>query len=72
MAKLSAISRHDLIRKLRGLGFDGPFVATRHQYMLKESQKIFIPNPHGKDIAVPLLRRIIKQLNITVKEFISL
>ncbi len=72
MAKLTPISRNDLIRKLRNLGFDGPFVATRHQYMLRESEKIFVPNPHGKDIGVPLLRRIIKQLNIAVEEFISL
>jgi len=72
MAKLAAISRNDLIRKLRKLDFEGPFVATRHQYMIRGSQKIFIPNPHGKDIGVPLLRRIIKQIDITVEEFISL
>ncbi len=72
MAKLTPISRNDLIRKLRNLGFDGPFVATRHQFMLRESQKIFIPNPHGKDIGVPLVRRIIKQLHITVEEFSKL
>ena len=53
-------------------GFDRLFTATRHQYMSKESQKIFIPNPHGKDIGVPLLRRIINQLNITVENFVSL
>lgn len=72
MAKLSPISRNKLIKKLRKLGFEGPFIATLHQYMLKEKQKIFIPNPHGKDIAVLLLRRIIQQLNTTVEEFISL
>jgi predicted RNA binding protein YcfA (HicA-like mRNA interferase family) len=72
MAKLVPVTRIDLIRKLRNLGFDGPFVATRHQYMLQKSQKIFIPNPHGKDIGVPLLRRIIKQLDVTVEKFNSL
>jgi hypothetical protein len=40
--------------------------------MLKERKKIFIPNPHGKDIGVPLLSLIIKQLNITLDELISL
>lgn len=69
MSKLSPLSRNDLIRKLKRLGFEGPFVATRHEYMLSGNQKIFIPNPHGRDIGVPLLRRIIKQLNITVDEF---
>jgi hypothetical protein len=69
MAKLSPISRNDLIRKLKNLEFEGPFIATRHQYMIRGNQKIFIPNPHGKDIGVPLLRRILNQLNITIEDF---
>ena len=72
MAKLRPISRKGLIRKLKNLGFNGPFVAKRHQYMIGKNQKIFIPNPHGKDIGVPLVRRIIKQLNISPEEFNSL
>jgi len=72
MAKLVPVTRIDLIRKLKNLGFDGPFVATRHQYMFQKSQKIFIPNLHGKDIGVPLLGRIIKQLDVTVEKFNSL
>ena len=72
MAKLPAISRNDLINKLKNFGFEGPFIAKRHQYMIKKNQKIFIPNPHGKDIGVPLLRRMINQLGITVDQFKSL
>ena len=72
MSKLRPLSRKVLIRKLKSLGFEGPFVAKRHQYMLKESKKIFIANPHGKDIGVPLVSLIIKQLNITLDEFNSL
>ena len=59
------ISRRKLIKKLHNLGFVGPFSATRHQYMKKGTHKIFIPNPHGKDIGAPLVSRIIKQLEIS-------
>jgi hypothetical protein len=47
MPKINPISRKELISKLKALGFEGPFIATKHQYMIKEKHKIFIPNPHG-------------------------
>jgi len=66
---LNPVSRRILIKKLRKLGFKGPYPATRHEYMKQSSQKIFIPNPHGKNIGIPLLKRIIKQVGISEKEF---
>ena len=38
-----------------------------------EGLQIFIPNPHGgKDIGIPLLKKIIRQIGITQDEFIKL
>ncbi len=62
---LVPISRRKLIQKLHNLGFEGPFSATRHEYMLRGAQKVFIPNPHGSDIAVPLLKRLLIEFNIS-------
>jgi hypothetical protein len=54
MPKINPISRKELISRLKALDFEGPFRATKHQYMIKEKHKIFIPNPHGgKDIGIP-------------------
>jgi predicted RNA binding protein YcfA (HicA-like mRNA interferase family) len=73
LPKINPISRKELISKLKSLGFEGPFIATKHQYMIKEKHKIFIPNPHqGKDIGTPLLKKIIKQVGITQDEFLKL
>lgn len=72
MPKLSPISRRRLIQKLRKLGFQGPYSGRRHQYMVKNSQIIFIPNPHKKDIGVPILKQIIKQLKVKREDFIKL
>jgi len=72
MSKLFPIPRRILIRKLRKLGFSGPFTATRHEYMNRDDEKIFIPNPHRKDIGVPIIKRIIQQLGITNQEFLDL
>jgi predicted RNA binding protein YcfA (HicA-like mRNA interferase family) len=73
MPEIKPIPRKELISKLKALGFEGPFRATKHQYMLKGRHKIFIPNPHkGKDIGIPLLKKIISQLGIKQSEFIEL
>jgi len=73
MPQINPIPRKKLMSKLVALGFEGPFRATKHQYMIKGKHKIFIPNPHGgKDIGTPLLRKIICQLGIDQDEFIKL
>jgi predicted RNA binding protein YcfA (HicA-like mRNA interferase family) len=73
MPEINPISRKELISKLKTLDFEGPFRATRHQYMIKRKHKIFIPNPHGgKDIGIPLVKKIIRQIGITQDEFIKL
>lgn len=67
--RLVPISRRKLVQRLRLLGFEGPFSATRHEYMIRGAQKVFIPNPHGADIAVPLLKRLLIEFNITEEEW---
>lgn len=72
MPKLSPLKREVLISKLRKLGFDGPFSSTRHQYMKRSREKIFIPNPHGKDIGLPIIRKIISQVGVNRDKWIKL
>jgi predicted RNA binding protein YcfA (HicA-like mRNA interferase family) len=62
----SSISRRELIRKLKTLGFSGPFSGGRHQFMIKGPLKLRIPNPHsGKDIHISLLQEILRQAGIS-------
>jgi predicted RNA binding protein YcfA (HicA-like mRNA interferase family) len=61
----SAISRRDLIRKFKKLGFDGPFSGGRHQFMKKGNLKVRIPNPHKGDISVGLVKEILRQADIS-------
>lgn len=65
------LSRKDLIRKLRKLGLFGPFSGGRHQYFIKGNRKIFIPNPHRKDIGVKILKRIINDIGLSEEEFLK-
>jgi hypothetical protein len=36
-----------LDKKLKELGYSGPFSGGRHQFMIKGKKKIRISNPHG-------------------------
>ena len=66
---VAALSRKDLIRKFRALGYSGPFSGGKHQFMIKESQKIRIPNPHGGDISASLVKEILRQAGISPQEW---
>jgi predicted RNA binding protein YcfA (HicA-like mRNA interferase family) len=60
-----SISRQELIRKFRALGYSGPFSGKRHQFMQMGRQKIRIPNPHGgQDIGMGLLAEILRQAGV--------
>lgn len=72
MSSILPISRRILIKKLKKAGFFGPFSAAKHEYMKRGKTKIFIPNPHGKDIGPPIIKKIINQLNLTNQEFLDL
>ncbi|MCJ7443023.1 MAG: type II toxin-antitoxin system HicA family toxin [Methanotrichaceae archaeon] len=64
--KLFPVSRRELIRRLAKLGFDGPYVGSGHEYIVKANIRITIQNPHyGKDIGIGLLTQILKEAGIS-------
>lgn len=64
------LSRRELVRKFKALGFEGPFSGGKHQFMVKAQKKIRIPNPHGsKDIHIGLVNEILKQAGISQEEW---
>lgn len=71
MPRWGPIPRRELIRGLRALGFDGPYSGGRHQFMAKGDLVLTIPNPHGSDIGVGLLARVLRQAGITRDEWES-
>jgi predicted RNA binding protein YcfA (HicA-like mRNA interferase family) len=65
MPAFGAISRADLVRYLKQLGFDGPFPGGKHEYMVKEGFRLTIPNHHRGDIDKKLLGKLLKQAEIS-------
>ncbi len=71
MSKLTPLSRSELIRRLKELGFEGPFPGKRHQHMKRETTLAIIPNPRGGDISIDLLAEILRKARISREEWFS-
>ena len=69
MPPFGPVSRADLIRYLRRLGFSGPFAGGKHPIMMRGNHTAIIPNPHQGDIGKELLSRILKQADIPIEEW---
>ena len=64
------LSRRELIRRFRALGYTGPFSGGRHQFMVRGEKKIRIPNPHGSgEVHISLVKEILRQAGISETEW---
>ena len=63
------ISWRKLVQKFRRLGFDGPYAGGRHLFMVRGTLKVHIPNPHTGDISKSLVAEILRQAEISPKEW---
>ena len=71
MPKLTPISWRELVKKLRKLGFEGPFQGGKHPYMVRGDLVLTIPNPHRQDIGVALLTRILRQADVSREDWLN-
>ena len=72
MPRLSPGTRAEFIRKLRSLGYTGPFAGAKHQVMSAVGKpNVIIPNPQRGEISVDLLSRILRDANINRDDWIS-
>ena len=60
MSRWTPCSRREFIRRLRKLGFDGPYSGTRHQFMVYEQYRLAIPS--NAEYSVPQLRMLIQEV----------
>lgn len=73
MSRWTPCKRRDFIRRLRQLGFEGPFSGTRHQFMLYEQHRLAIPS--NAEYSVAQLRTLIREVEdilgreVTVEEW---
>ncbi|MGB9485780.1 MAG: type II toxin-antitoxin system HicA family toxin [Terriglobia bacterium] len=69
MSRWTPCKRGDFIRKLRCLGFDGPFTGTRHQFMVLSQKRLAIPS--NSEYSVPQLRMMIREVETMMRREVT-
>ena len=60
MSQWAPCKRREFIRRMREIGFDGPFSGTRHQFMVYEQHRLAIPS--NDEYSVPRLRMMMQEV----------
>jgi len=63
------VKRRELIAALKKAGFVGPYSGGKHEFMVKGDVALTIPNPHGADISIGLLRVILRQAGMSRRDW---
>jgi predicted RNA binding protein YcfA (HicA-like mRNA interferase family) len=73
LSKLASVSWNEMVRRLRELGFEGPYLSSGpHPYYLKKGDLILdLPNPHKQDIGIDLLKKVLKRAEVSREEWLS-
>jgi len=74
MPKLKPEKPQAVVKKLRKLGFDGPYGGGKHVFMRhpQTRMKISVPIHKGRDIPLGTPRALLRQLGISVEEWSKL
>lgn len=73
MSQWAPCKIRDFIRKLRKLGFHGPFSGTRHQFLIFTQHRLAIPS--NAEYSLPQLKMMVREIEeiicrvITVDEW---
>jgi predicted RNA binding protein YcfA (HicA-like mRNA interferase family) len=60
MSRWTPCKRGEFIRRLRKLGFDGPYSGTHHQFMVHQQHRLTIPS--NDEYSVPQLRMMVREV----------
>ena len=60
MSQWSPCKRNDFVRRLRQLGFDGPYSGSKHQFMIFGDHRLTVP--YNKEYSVPQLRMMLREV----------
>jgi hypothetical protein len=70
MSPWKPCKRRDFIKKLRKLGFKGPYSGTRHQFIVFENHRLAIPS--NAEYSMPQLRVMIREVEKILDRKINL
>jgi len=70
MSRWQPCKRREFIKRLRKLGFEGPYAGTRHQFMTYKEYRLTIPS--NTEYSVPQLHMMINEIEGILGRIIAL
>jgi predicted RNA binding protein YcfA (HicA-like mRNA interferase family) len=70
VSRWTPCKRREFIRRLRALGFDGPYSGARHQFPVFKDNRLTIPS--NEEYPVPQLKMMIREAGSILGREISL
>ena len=70
MSQWAPSKRREFIRKLRKLGFEGPFVGSRHHFMVYGENRLAIPS--NREYSTPQLKMMLREVEVILRRKIAL
>jgi predicted RNA binding protein YcfA (HicA-like mRNA interferase family) len=65
------VKHREMLRRLRALGWQGPYQKGAHPFMVRGEVRLTIPNPHRGDIDWSLMKQILRNANVSPQEWDS-
>lgn len=59
MSHWSPCKRNEFIRRLRRLGFDGPYSGSKHQFLIFEHHRLTVPS--NSEYSAPQLKMMLRE-----------
>jgi len=69
MSQWKPCKRKDFIRRLRALGFDGPYSGAKHHFMTYEQNRLSVPS--NTEYSVPQLRMMLREVEAIIGVAVS-
>ena len=70
MSQWSPCKRNDFVRKLRRVGFDGPYSGSKHHFMILGTNRLTVPS--NSEYSVPQLKMMLREVaSITGREILA-
>lgn len=70
MSRWKPCKRREFLRRLRSLGFDGPYAGTRHQFLVYRQHRLAVPS--NSEYSVPQLRMMLREAEVILGREIPL
>ncbi len=70
MSRWTPCKRREFVRRLRTMGFDGPFSGARHQFLVYQQNRLTIPS--NEEYSVPQLRMMLREASTIINKEITL